>query len=100
MTTLTPEQQALQAAAPILISVFQQLQTFVNTTLTGDPMLIPGRASAAADILLGNIKLQLPALLVAEEGVLQSDINAGIGGIITKLQALGTPTPPATPPAA
>lgn len=97
MTTSSAPNPALVAAAPTLIQALTLIQTFVNTTFTGDPALIPARADASADILLGNLKLLLPGLAVAEVGVVQSDINTKIGAVITQLQNLSAP--PAAPAA-
>lgn len=99
-STTTAPNQALVAAAPMLLAAIGQLKAFVSTTLTGDPLQIPARADAAADILLGNLKLQLPGLLVAEEGVVATDIISKFSGIETKLQALIPSSTPAAPSAA
>lgn len=89
MTTPNP---ALVAAAPVLINVVNELQTFFTTVLTGDPALIPQRIDAASKILLGSIELQLPGLVTAEIGVVQSELNAKLTGWAASLKAL---TPPA-----
>jgi hypothetical protein len=89
MSTPNPE---LAAAAPTLIKAIQALQTALNTTLTGDPLLIPQRAGAAILILDGQLGLLLPSLATAEVGAVNTGIQTTLGGWITKLQSL---TPPA-----
>lgn len=80
----------LTAAAPTLIKALQDLQTAINTILTGDPLQIPLRVGPAVAILTGELQLLLPQLAVGEAGVVQADVNSKIGGLITKLQGLGT----------
>jgi hypothetical protein len=91
MTTPNP---ALVAAAPVLLNVISELQTFFTTVLTGDPTQIAMRFDGASKVLLGSIELQLPPLATAEIGVVQSDINAKLASWKTSLTALAT-TPPA-----
>jgi hypothetical protein len=86
----------LVAAAPTLITALKELQTAINTILTGDPMQIPLRVGPAVAILTGQLQLLLPQLAVAETGVVQAEVNTQIGGLITKLQGLSNP-PAATP---
>jgi hypothetical protein len=81
----------LVAAAPTLITALQELQTAINTILTGDPMQIPLRVGPAVAILTGQLELLLPQLAIAETGVVQADVNSKIGGLITKLQAIQKP---------
>ncbi|MDR5726723.1 MAG: hypothetical protein RB191_04560 [Terriglobia bacterium] len=85
----------LKAAAPILIQAIQDLQTAINTILTGDPAQIGLRAGPAAAILVGQLQLLLPGVLVAEVGVVQADVNTKLGGLVTQLQALNAPATPA-----
>jgi hypothetical protein len=79
----------LAAAAPTLITAVQELKTCINTILTGDPMQIPLRAGPAATILVAQLQLLIPGLAVAETGVVQTDVNSKLDGLITKLQGLG-----------
>jgi hypothetical protein len=88
----------LKAAAPTLVTALQELQTALNTILTGDPAQIPLRAGPAVAIMIGQLELLLPGLAAAETGVVQSDINTKIGGLITKLQALNASAPNPVPP--
>lgn len=96
MSTPNP---VLVAAAPTLIQAVQLLQTAINTILTGDPTQIPLRAGPAVGILVNQLELLLPGLATSEVGVVQTDINTKLGGLITKLQGLGG-TPAAAPTAA
>lgn len=91
MTTPNP---ALVAAAPVLVNVISELQTFFTAVLTGDPAQIPLRFAGASQVLLGSIELQLPGLAAAEIGVVQADIAAKLAGWKTSLSALAG-TPPA-----
>jgi hypothetical protein len=86
MSTPNP---VLVAAAPTLIQAVQLLQTAINTILTGDPAQIPLRAGPAVGILVNQLELLLPGLATSEVGVVQTDINTKLGGLITKLQGLG-----------
>ena len=47
--TMTPN-PALQAAAPVLITVLQELEAMVATITTGDPLLIAARVQPAVQI--------------------------------------------------
>lgn len=85
MTTPNP---ALVAAAPVLLNIIGELQTFFGNVLTGDPAQIALRFDAASKVLLGSIELQLPTLATAEIGVVQSDINAKLASWKTSLTAL------------
>jgi hypothetical protein len=78
----------LKAAAPTLITALQELQTAINTILTGDPLQIPMRAGPAVAILIGQLQLLIPGLAVAEQGVVQTEVNTKLGGLITQLQAI------------
>jgi len=89
MTTPNP---ALVAAAPVLEAVIDEMTTFINTVLTGDPMQIPLRLSGATDIFIGQVKLQFPELVSAEVGVVQTEITGGLAGLKAKLQGLTNPT--------
>jgi hypothetical protein len=88
---VSTENPILVAAAPTLITALQELQTAINTILTGDPMQIPLRVGPAVAILTGQLQLLLPQLAIAETGVVQADVNSKIGGLITKLQAIQKP---------
>ena len=79
---------ALVAAAPVLLNVLSELQTFFATVLTGDPTQIAMRFDGASKVLLGSIELQLPGLATAEIAVVQSDINAKLTSWKTNLTAL------------
>jgi hypothetical protein len=96
MSTPSP---ILVAAAPTLITALKELQTAINTILTGDPLQIPLRVGPAVAILTGELQLLLPDLAVAETGVIQADVNTQIGGLITKLQGLSTSAASAVKPA-
>ena len=79
---------ALVAAKPVLIAALTALQTFGTTVLTGDPMQLPLRIDAAADIFVGQLKLQIPALASAEQGAVLTGFNAKVGDLLTKVNAL------------
>ena len=95
MTTPNP---ALVAAAPVLEAVIDEMTTFINTVLTGDPLQIPLRLSGATDIFIGQVKLQFPELVSAEVGVVQTEITGALGGLKSKLQALTVAAAPAAKP--
>src|SRR5208282_5543375 len=78
----------LKAAAPTLIVALQELQTALNTILTGDPLQIPLRAGPAVTILVGQLELLLPGLAAAEQSVVVTEVNGKLSGLITKLQAI------------
>jgi hypothetical protein len=78
----------LKAAAPTLITALTDLQTAINTILTGDPAQIPLRVGPAVAILVGQLQLLLPGLEVAAAGAVQADVNTKIGGLITQLQGI------------
>lgn len=82
---------ALVAAAPVLEVVIDEMTTFVNTVLTGDPLQIPLRLAGAADVFIGQVKLQFPELVSAEVGVVQTEITGGLASLKSKLQGLVTP---------
>lgn len=85
MSTPNP---VLKAAAPILANAIENLQTAINTILTGDPATIGMRAGPAVQILLGQLGLLLPELGVSEIGALNTEVSAKLGALITKLKAL------------
>lgn len=85
MSTPNP---VLKAAAPALITAITDLQALINTILTGDPLTAPARVGPAVQIFLGQLGLLLPSLGVAEIGSLNTEVNAKLGDIITKLKAL------------
>jgi hypothetical protein len=85
MSTPNP---VLVAAAPTLITALQDLQTAVNTILTGDPVQAPARVGPAIQILLGQLALLLPGLGIAELGAVNLEVNTKIGGLVTQLQAI------------
>ena len=82
MSTPNP---ALVAASPFLKSVLTNLKTAINTTLTGDPAQIALRAGPAFTIFLNQVLLAEPALVNAEEGVVNTDLSGKIDGLIAKL---------------
>ena len=80
----TPD-PALVAASPVLKAALTDLKTCINTILTGDPLQIALRAQPAVNIFLSQLVLLLPSLATAEVGVLQTNINSQIDGLISKL---------------
>lgn len=87
MTTPNP---ALVAAAPSLDAALALLDTFVTTTLTGDPMQIGLRADASFKVFSGNIELLFPELASAEVGAVKTEISGGIAALRAKLKAATT----------
>lgn len=78
------------AAVPTAIAVLQAAkQLFTN--LGTDPMQIAARAPGAFAVFIGTIEIQLPGLLNAELGAVQTDINSKIDGLIAKLNAKTAP---------
>lgn len=88
MSTVNP---VLQAAAPTLIQGIELFQAALNTILTGDPMQIPLRAGPAAAILVAQLELLLPGLATAEVSAVNTDVQAKLSGLVTKLQAMVPP---------
>jgi Transglycosylase SLT domain len=84
----------LTAAAPTLITAIQLIQAALNTILTGDPMQIPLRAGPAVAILVSQLELLLPGLATSEAGAVNTEAQAKLAGLITKLQALNTAKAP------
>ena len=88
MATSPAPSPELVAAAPVLIEALTDMKQCLTTILTGDPMQIPLRAAPAAQILLSQLQLLLPALASAEEPVVLQQATSGIDGLISKLQAI------------
>lgn len=82
MSTPNP---ALVAASPFLKTVLSNLKTAINTTLTGDPAQIGLRAGPAFTIFLNQVMLAEPSLVAAEAGVVNTDLDSKIDGLIAKL---------------
>lgn len=82
MSTPSP---VLVAASPFLKSMLTNLKTAISTTLTGDPLQVGLRAGPAFAIFLNQVILAEPSLASAEEGVISTDINSKIDGLIAKL---------------
>lgn len=87
MSTPNP---VLKAAAPTLIQAITLVQDALNTILTGDPAQIPLRAGPAAAILVAKLELLVPSLATAEVGAVNTDVQAKLAAVVTKLQALNT----------
>jgi hypothetical protein len=87
MSTPTP---AIQAAAPVLISVLQAMEQFV-ADMGPDPAQWVLKYPGAKLKLVGTIGLQLPALAIAEGAVAQSAANSLFAGWIKDLQGLAAP---------
>lgn len=95
--TTPAKNQAIAAAAPVLRNFIGELQTFVNTTLEGDPAQIGLRMDGAFKVLAGNVELQLPVLATAEIDVVKTDINAKLASWDAALAALEAPASPTLP---
>jgi hypothetical protein len=83
--TASSPSPALVAASPYLKQALTDLKAALTTILTGDPMLIPARATPAVAILLNQLALLEPGVLVAEEGVVAQSALGGIDKLIAKL---------------
>jgi hypothetical protein len=75
------------AAAPSLVQVLTALQTFV-TNLGTDPSKVALTFPGAAQVLLGTIELQGPALLASEFTTAQSLVQSRISAWIASVQKL------------
>lgn len=84
MSTPNP---ALVAAAPSLIAALQAIQQF-NADMGTNPASWVANYPGASLKLVGTLQLELPALVTAEAGALQADINTKIGSAISSLQGL------------
>lgn len=84
-TTMSTPNPALVAASPFLKTVLTNLKAAISTTLTGDPAQIGLRAGPAFSIFLNQVMLAEPSLVAAEEGVVNTDLNSKIDGLIAKL---------------
>lgn len=82
MSTPNP---VVTAATPSLIAVLQALQAFV-VNLGTNPAEVAVKFPGAAQVLIGTVEMQFPALASSELGALQTDINSKISGWIGKLQ--------------
>jgi hypothetical protein len=85
MSTPNP---VLVAAAPTLIIALQELQTAINTIVTGDPLQAPARVEPAVAIFLAQLQLLLPGLAGAELTAANVAVGAKITGLIAQLKAL------------
>jgi hypothetical protein len=82
----TTPNPALVAAAPAIDAAFAALSTFI-TNLGPDPTKLPATLPGAAKIFIGTVELQLPVLVNAEWGVVQSDAQNDIAAVRAKLAA-------------
>ena len=80
--------QVVLAALPQIRAVVVAAQQLWNTTMTGDPIGIPGRFAAATVVFQGNVALQLMAVLPAEAGAVQADVNDGFAKLLAKIDAV------------
>ncbi len=87
MSTPNP---ALVAAVPSLVAILKAVLQF-NGNMGPDPQQWALKFPGASQVLLGTISMQLPAIAIAEAGVVQNDINAKVNAYITSLEALTTP---------
>lgn len=62
------------------------MQAFI-ANLGTDPLQVAVKFPGAAQVFLGTVEMQLPALASSEFSALQADVNAKISAWITKLQA-------------
>ena len=78
------------AAVPALVAALQAVQAFISNLGT-DPAQVAVKARGAIQVLIGTLEMQIPVLAAAELSAAQSDINAKIGGWVSKLQGLAAP---------
>jgi hypothetical protein len=74
----------ITAAEPVAIAVLKALQTFI-ANLGTDPAQVAVKFPGAAQVFLGTVEMQLPALASSEFSALQADVNSKINGWISKL---------------
>lgn len=75
-----------QAAIPSAIAALQAIQQF-NTDMGADPTKWVLNYPGASLKLLGTLQMQVPSLLTAEGGAVQTEINGKLSGWITTLQS-------------
>lgn len=86
MSTPSPVSPFEQAAIPTAIQIVEALQTFF-TNLGTDPTQWAIKLPGAAQVLLGTVELQGPALAIAEAGALGATVNGKLSAWLTALQA-------------
>jgi hypothetical protein len=79
-------------------SSLDALATFI-TNLGPDPIKLPATLPGALQIFLGTVELQLPVLVNAEWGAVQTDAQSKIAVLQNRLQAAVTGAPVAAPAA-
>jgi len=87
MSTPSP---VLVAAAPSIKATLQALSTFI-TNLGPDDEKLPETFPGALQVLLGSVELQLPVVVNAEWGMVQSDAQTKITGLIQRLDTAVAP---------
>jgi hypothetical protein len=75
-----------QAAIPSAIQIVEALQAFF-TNLGTDPTQWAVKLPGAAQVLLGTVELQGPALAIAEAGALGTAVNTKLAAWLSTLQA-------------
>lgn len=80
----------VQAAIPTAIAVLKAVQQFI-ANLGTDPLQVPVKFPGAAQVFLGTVEMQVPALASSEFTALQSDVNTKVNGWIASLQAKAGP---------
>lgn len=75
----------LAAAAPELIAILQAIKQF-NTNIGPDPQQWALKVPGALTVLLGTVQLQLPAVLLAEGGAVQTEVNSKIDSWVASIQ--------------
>ncbi len=79
-----------QAAIPSAVALLQAVQAFIGNMGT-DPAQWPLKFPGALVTLQGAVMLQAPLLANAEGAAVTAQVNATVGGWITKLQAAEKP---------
>ena len=72
------------AAEPTAVAVLKAMQAFI-ANLGTDPLQVAVKFPGAAQIFLGTVEMQLPALASTEFSALQAEVNTKIAAWITKL---------------
>jgi hypothetical protein len=74
----------VSAAEPTAIAVLKAIQTFI-ANLGTDPLQVAVKFPGAAQVFLGTVEMQLPALAQSEFSTLQTEVNTKIAAWIAKL---------------
>lgn len=85
MSTPTPN-PVFQAAAPSIILALQAVEQF-STDIGPDPTKWALTVPASFQKLLGSLELQIPVVVSAEGGALQTAVTAKVSDLIAKVKS-------------